>query len=166
MEIFANITGYPNYQISNHGNVKVIKTQKVLKPSLQHGYCYVKLSSNVGNLATTIHVLVATAFIPKIDGSEFVDHIDHDRTNNHTNNLRWVTRQENCCNRTKQSSRTSSQYKGVCFRSDRNRWVAEITANGKKKHIGYFANEIDAGKAYNEKAIELHGEYASLNVFD
>ena len=30
--------------------------------------------------------------------------------------------------------------------------------------IGYFDKEVDAALAYNKKAIELHGEFANLNV--
>lgn len=42
----------------------------------------------------------------------------------------------------------TSKYKGVCFKKANNKWVAQITINGKSKHIGYFSTEILAHEAY------------------
>ena len=43
-------------------------------------------------------------------------------------------------------------------------WAGTIEYNGKKRHLGYFENEIDAARAYNNAAEELFGEYACLNL--
>ena len=43
----------------------------------------------------TVHRLVATAFIPAIEGKYDIDHVDEDKTNNHVDNLRWCTKAEN-----------------------------------------------------------------------
>ena len=58
-------------------------------------YLHVYLCKNGKQKNIKIHRLVAEAFIPKIDGKEFVDHIDGDRQNNNVNNLRWCTQAEN-----------------------------------------------------------------------
>lgn len=42
-----------------------------------------------------IHRLVASAFIPNPDRKPMVNHIDSDPSNNHVNNLEWVTAKEN-----------------------------------------------------------------------
>jgi hypothetical protein len=44
------------------------------------------------------HRLVALQWIPNPDNLPFVDHIDHDVTNNSINNLRWVSNEANCQN--------------------------------------------------------------------
>lgn len=93
-----------------------------------------------------------------------IDHIDHDGMNNQKSNLRFCTQRENMMNQRKQEN-TSSIYKGVCFFKRTGKWMAHITINGKNIHLGYFETEIEAAKAYNDKAIELFGEFANLNDF-
>jgi AP2-like factor, euAP2 lineage len=58
----------------------------------------------------------------------------------------------------------TSNYKGVNKR--KNSWISGIYQNGKRIHIGSFKTEIEAAKAYNEKAIQLFGEYVKLNVIN
>ena len=45
------------------------------------------------------HILVAKHFIPNPDHLPIVDHKDHDRTNYHVSNLRWVSAKENSKNK-------------------------------------------------------------------
>ena len=44
------------------------------------------------------------------------------------------------------------------------KWIAQIRHEGGHKFIGYFDNEIDAAKAYDEAAKQYHGEFAVLNL--
>jgi len=44
--------------------------------------------------------------------------------------------------------------------------MAGITADNEKYHLGYFTNEIQAAKAYDNAARKHHGEFASLNFPD
>lgn len=92
----------------------------------------------------------------------FIDHIDNNGLNNQKSNLRLCTRSENGMNRSKQLN-CSSVFKGVYFYKNRNKWLVRIGINKKGTHVGYFDSEIDAAKAYNQKAIELFGEFAKLN---
>ena len=67
-------------------------------------------------------------------------------------------------NRTKETNRnTSSRYKGVNFNKNNNKWRSQIGINKVSHHLGYFVSEKQAALAYNKKAVELFGEYASLN---
>jgi hypothetical protein len=90
-----------------------------------------------------------------------VDHRDGNSLNNRRSNLRICTFAQNQLNR--RSTGGVSRYKGVWFKKGHNKWKAQIGFNGKKIHIGYFKDEIDAAKAYDKKAKEFFGEFAYLN---
>ena len=93
MESWKVIYDFPNYEISNYGNVR--NNTKIVKavPN-KHGYNVVVLCNGIRK-SVNIHRLVAAAFIPNPDNKPCVDHIDGDRANNHADNLRWVTVKEN-----------------------------------------------------------------------
>lgn len=95
------------------------------------------------------------------DRSIQIDHRDSNGLNNQRSNLRIATKQQNTANMSKYSGRYSSTYKGV-FKAH-GQYIAQIGFNNKIIRLGYFTNEVDAAIAYNSKAIELFGEYASLN---
>lgn len=97
-----------------------------------------------------------------------VNHIDGNALNNTRNNLRVTTQKSNMANRIKTGkvkSERSSIYKGVQQRVESKdpKYSACIRIEGKLKYIGTYSSEIEAAKAYNQKAIEAFGEYAHLN---
>lgn len=102
-------------------------------------------------------------FILGVDASVAIDHIDGDPLNNQRENLRVCTYKENTYNRRKQKKPSSSQYKGVSLMRRTNRWHAEIKKDKKKYFLGCFKDEVSAGHAYDQKALELFGEFACLN---
>lgn len=61
---------------------------------------------------------------------------------------------------------SSSQYKGVSWHTKELIWISRITFNRKEIYIGRFKDEIEAAKAYDEKAKELFGKFAYLNIQD
>lgn len=91
---------------------------------------------------------------------EEVDHINHDRMDVRKKNLRLCKPSENAKNR----RAVKGKYKGVHFSKKPKRWVAQITKDYRCYHIGFFHSAKEAAKAYNEKAKELHGEFAYLNT--
>ena len=56
-----------------------------------------------------------------------------------------------------------SAYKGVSWHRHNRMWQAEIQAADERYHLGYFADEVKAAEAYDDKAIELHRAFARLN---
>jgi hypothetical protein len=87
-----------------------------------------------------------------------IDHINRDRSDNRIENLRQATKQENCTNKAAKSG-----FKGVRFHEQTGKWQARIASNYREQHIGLFSSDVEAAKAYDEKARELHGQYATLN---
>lgn len=94
-EIWKNISGFEDYQISNLGNIKG-KKGNVLKPQLQKdGYYHIQLYKNGKAKGFLIHRLVIINFIsPYVEGFE-VNHIDGNKLNNELSNLEWVSHKYN-----------------------------------------------------------------------
>ena len=160
-EIFVNIANFPNYQISNHGNVKNVKTNRILKPGKSsNGYLVVNLMNEGDKSCKSIHRLVATAFIENPDNKQNVDHINHDKLNNHISNLRWATVSENNQN-TSIGIRNTSGIIGVSFHKPSQKWRAQIDADGRRIHLGYFINKDDAIVARENAEIYHFGEFRS-----
>jgi hypothetical protein len=95
-----------------------------------------------------------------------VDHIDGDGLNNQRANLRVCTQQENNRNRRKVEGCTS-RFKGVSHAKGRKKcWRAQIRDGSKMTCIGYFSDEVEAARAYDEAARSLHAEFGWLNFPD
>lgn len=91
-----------------------------------------------------------------------VDHIDGNGLNNRRCNLRVCTPTQNLANKAPRGG--SSHFVGVYRRRDK--WIAHVTRRGKCHYVGLFDDEIEAAKARDRKAYELHGEYAYLNFLE
>lgn len=98
--------------------------------------------------------------IMKCKEGEFADHIDKCGWNNQKSNLRLCSRSEN---NTHRKTWGTSKYNGVSWDSETGKWKAQIQKDKKTVRLGRHLNEIDAAKAYDRKAKELHGEFATLN---
>jgi hypothetical protein len=163
MEEWKQIIEYPNYSISNFGNVRNDKTGKILKQDLNtYGYSRVTLYAVKKKKNLKIHRLVGFAFLNNDNNYKEIDHINNDKLNNKAENLRWVTREFNNRNRKKWGN-TTSRYKGVCFSKRDKKWISNITVNTKLIHLGYFKTENEAGLAYNNYITNNNLEYFILN---
>lgn len=95
-EIWKVIEEYPNYEVSNFGRVRNLKSNKLLKFDLyEQGYYRVQLFKNNKKKNKRVHRLVALSFIQQIPNKPDVNHKDGNKLNNHVDNLEWVTWEEN-----------------------------------------------------------------------
>lgn len=109
-----------------------------------HGY----ITTTVNNIPYRIHRLIYIYHFGNIPDNLVIDHIDNNRLNNHIENLRLVTVQQNTFN--------NSKAKGYYFSKQRNKFRAYIMFNGEVKHLGYFENERDAREAYLKTKEKVH----------
>ena len=162
-EFFLPIKNYEKYSISNHGNIKNNKTNRILKPSTNpQGYKLINLCKNGKVENSRVHRLVAKAFLENPDNKQKVDHIDNNPANNNVKNLRWCSQKENQHNQGKRINNTSG-FKGVSFHKHRNKYQANININGKYKHLGYYETPEEASHVYETKAKKLHGDFYYKN---
>jgi|TARA_R110000824_G_scaffold14877_1_gene63025 hypothetical protein len=99
-----------------------------------------------------------------------VDHINGNPLDNRKENLRVCTTAENCRNRGK-SKNNKSGYKGVSYHKKakhmineyKSPWQSMIVFNRKLMCLGMYKTKEEAARAYDQKAIELFGEFALLN---
>ena len=124
---------------------------------ISNGYAVTHMVINKKQVTKRMHRLIMN------EPRKFeIDHIDHNKLNNCKSNLRVVTHQQNMINVSNHKN-SSSKYKGVGWRKDKNKWESRIKLNENRYFLGYFNSEINTARAYNIKAKELFGEYAHLN---
>lgn len=99
-EIWRDIEGFKDYQVSNFGKVKSLNYNNTRKEGFlkllkdKDGYYRTGLRKNGKKKMIGVHRLVAFAF-PEICGKYFegaiVNHKNEDKTDNRAENLEWVT---------------------------------------------------------------------------
>lgn len=141
LEVWKPIKNYESfYEVSNFGNVrsldrfieqkqhsgtmfKRIYRGQILKPrKTNSGYLLVTLKSK----QVLVHRLVAETFILNSDNKPCVNHIDSCRTNNHVNNLEWVTQSENVQHAVKRGRyERSNEFKNKLSKTMKNKYSKE-----------------------------------------
>ncbi len=89
-----------------------------------------------------------------------VDHINRNPLDNRKENLRLCTPSQNIGNQKLRASNRSG-FKGV--RRHRGKWQAVISKLGAVYCLGTFEDKKHAASIYDQKAIELYGEFALTN---
>lgn len=96
MEEFKQIEKFPNYEVSNLGNVRNAVSKKFMAFSInEFGYCIITLRDGVGTKTIKVHRLVAMAFIENPERKFCINHKDGNKQNNRADNLEWSTYSEN-----------------------------------------------------------------------
>ena len=97
----------------------------------------------IGEKFYRAHRLIMEAFCG--ESEQEVDHIDRNKLNNNFHNLRYCSRIENALNRD-----YCDNTKGYYWNRNNKKWRAQISIDGKQKHLGYFDNEHEAHQAFLE----------------
>lgn len=160
LEIWIPIKNYENYySVSNYGQVISYwnkKKPRILKQNFNKGYLLVGLHKpNTQHKTFFIHKLVAQHFLNHTPSyyKEVVDHIDNNPLNNNVKNLQLISNRENS---SKDKKGGTSKYVGVYWHKFGQKWAAAARLNGKKYHLGFFAEEIDAHHAYQNFLKQLN----------
>lgn len=158
-EIWEDVKGYEGlYQVSNCGRVKSLGRhrvgrdgvkkyykERVIKLGNFNGYRNIALWKDNRKKIIKIHRLVYQAFCGELVKGLYIDHIDHDPSNNNVENLQQISHRENC-SKDKWRHNCASNFVGVSRNG--NGWRAEIMLNGENHHIGTFKTEEKAFNAY------------------
>lgn len=132
VEIWKPIKDYPNYHVSNLGNVKSLNYKKTGKEKIlkggknKDGYLQVGLCKEGKRITHTIHRIVATAFIDNPNNLPQVNHIDENKTNNCVDNLEWC----NCKYNINYGTRNKRVSKVQKNRKDISKLILQFTKDG------------------------------------
>lgn len=89
--------------------------------------------------------------------NEIVDHVDWDKSDNRKSNLRVATKSQNNIN-IKRKSNNRSGYTGVKMAKS-GKYIAQITANKHRIHLGTFDTLQEAVEARRVAEIQCHKEF-------
>jgi hypothetical protein len=127
-------------------------------PNARTFYAKGNLPGRYRNSETPMHTVIT--------GYSYTDHKDVNGLNNRRNNLRRATQTQNMQNVSGRRNSTS-RFKGVSAyhagRTYGKPWQAGIQQSGGKIHLGHYATEIDAARAYDKAALTHFGEFARTN---
>ena len=169
------IEASPHYAIAECGGLARVSTPYKMRKGVKMGVGFdsvngmgykffsFRLRKNANNFPIYSHRMIFYLYhgtLPK-----FIDHVDGDPLNNNIDNLRACTHRQNMRNR-KTAKSCSSKYTGVCRYRKTGKWLASISIDNTKKHLGYFTSEKDAALAYNKAAFADSGEFANLNIIE
>ena len=149
MENYREIPGYEGkYAVSDLGNVKNLKTGRILKPGINtRGYLQVGLSIPKPRRVQgyRVHVLVAMAFLghqPDPTREIVIDHINANKADNRLANLQIVTQRHNV------SKAYSRNLPTGVYNHTKGRYVARLNTKGQNFYLGIFNTIEEASEAY------------------
>lgn len=121
---------------------------------IQKGKKTIYAQRTVGNTTQKMHRLILKLTDPNV----FVDHINGNGLDNRRCNLRACNKYESSQNRSIFNSNTSG-FKGVKWHKRIKKYAASINFQGRRMHLGYFENPLEAHIVYNKKAEELFKQF-------
>lgn len=118
----------------------------------------VAVATNIGGRTVRMHRLILNPPYGKV-----VDHINGDALDNRRSNLRICTQKDNAKNITRKRAGKTSRFLGVSWDKQRQLWTARVSVNRRPVSLGRFIDETEAAIARDVAAMEVYGEFASLN---
>lgn len=157
-EIWKKVVGFENYEVSNKGKVRNIKTNYILKPWIINSG-YEQVSIGIANVL--VHRLVAMTFIPT-DSYSIVNHIDNNKLNNCVENLEWVSYKGNSAHANKQGrlntysarEKLSSVSKKAIYQKDIEGNIIKLwdsPSEAEKESNGYFKSTKISSVAHGKR---------------
>jgi len=155
-EIYRDVAGFEGlYRVSTRGSVKSLARtaqrkdgrkqlvrERILKaPPDTPGYAQVDLHTTDGKtVKKKIHCLVAETFLLRPEGQLEINHKDEIKTNNHVNNLEWVTHKENLNHGTAQRANIARMKPVLQFTKDGKFVAQHVSINAAARAVGTEAN--------------------------
>lgn len=96
-EIWKQVKGFNNYEVSNLGRVRNKISNKLLMPykNKKRQYKYMSLQQDGKRKNFSLHRLIASTFIENPLNKAQVNHKSGDKMDNSVDNLEWMTPKEN-----------------------------------------------------------------------
>jgi hypothetical protein len=96
---FEGLENPPRYEVSNYGRLKSFqndtKDGSFINGSVIQGYRSLNIRTGGKTINRYFHKLIAELFLQRDKPEQtYVIHLDHDKKNNHFQNLKWVTKEE------------------------------------------------------------------------
>lgn len=96
---FDGVENPPRYEVSNFGRMKSFqndpKEGTLINGSTIQGYRSLNIRTGGKTINRYFHKLVAELFLDREHADQtYVIHLDHDKKNNHFQNLKWVSKEE------------------------------------------------------------------------
>lgn len=95
--------------------------------------------------------------------ADYIDHKNNINSDNRIANLRNADSFENARNR-RISKSNKTGLKGVSYKTSNKKYVAQISHNGRVRHLGYFDSLELAHAEYCKAAKVFHGEFANTGT--
>ena len=145
-----------DYECSVEGQVRNIKTQRVLKTwTAGRDYLYCR-TGGASSKKKAVHRIVAELFLPSptMECVE-IDHVDRNKKNNHASNLRWVSRSVNQLNKNPETkARVNTKTKELYISLEPN---GKYRVQVKGVYYGIFKN-IEEAKTFRDTIANVPGD--------
>lgn len=160
-----------NFLVSSNGRLKASRSMKIVSGSIDK-YGYLKVSSRIKGSEkrnySTVHRLVAIAFIENKDNKAEVNHIDGNKLNNAVSNLEWCTHEENQAHRRdvlRTSGSKPNKPKGVRWCKEKGKWEAGIKLGERHVFLGRYEDKAVAYAVYFFEFVAEKG-YEPWDIFE